>query len=439
MDEPSLYVVWDGSDGDRPFADDLASRLVQLIQQSMKRAKLTAQDTPKIENIAGFEKLPLPDKMEPLSVLVLVLPNRDFTAGERQRIEAFYAACGSDQVRLVPVSSEAARDKPKAPLDGIVSFPVHDDANKDAQVERLTRLLLNQLCLRVSSERRSVFISYRQNDGKFAARELEKRLVQRGYRVWRDDSPDRDDFPLIGPGTPAQESIRRAIVEQGFVLVIDSPDAPNSWWVEQEVSMGLANILPVLPVVIDDPSTGAPPKGNSRFPALEKQGRFVQCSHAVLTESTTASAIDEPFLERLEQQMSEYLLAHFRTSRRLVAQVKARLVNGFAFEWEGVVGKPLLYQTTISRESQATPHLHLRFLVQCAPYDRVFEETIQNLLQDLRDHGRHCQYGLVVHQATIYRPEKARLLSQCGGHIMVLEPDQLSLLPAVLKLEEIVA
>ncbi len=440
MDDLALYIVHDSNQHDKNFAAGLETQLRLSVQQVTAAAKLQPTDVPHVKRLESIASLPLPGEMEPLSVVALVLPGRAFDPAEKRRLEDFYLASGADSVRLIPVAPEPGRGAPPPPIDGIVSFPAHTEP-ANVWGERLARLLLNQLCLRVSGERREVFISYRRSDGLALARALEKQLRLRGYGVWRDDSPDRDDLPLIGPGTRAQDNIRRAIARKGFVLLVDTPDAPNSWWVDQEVSMGLSNILPVLPLVVVDPVTGAAPRPGGRFPSLERQGRQAT-ANALAPAALDAAKVDQVLtsavMDELEDEMSRYLLQHLRTSRRLVERARAAFEKRFSFSFAAVPEKPLLFRAEITREKLATPHLKLRFLIQCAPYERVFDETVQNLAFDLRQQLEPCQYGVLVHQATAaFRPEKARLLQPCGGNLMILEPDQVGLLTDIFRLEEV--
>ena len=166
------------------------------------------------------------------------------------------------------------RDRPPVPLQDIKSFPLHRDG-----IQKLATLLLNLVCLRLAGDNRKLFISYKLSDGTPWASGIADGLRQHGYTVWRDDDPDRDGLSMITPGTLAQQTIEDAIRQHGFVLVIDTMEAPLSAWVHVEIETAIRYMIPVMPVVIEDPIGGKNPKlqrvprlGGGRFESLRELG-----------------------------------------------------------------------------------------------------------------------------------------------------------------------
>lgn len=87
-------------------------------------------------------------------------------------------------------------------------------------------------------DRRRVFLSYRRQDGAAVAQALYDHFWQHGYHPFQDI---RD----IEPGAVVQERIVQQIADKDFVLLIDTPLARSSRWVEAELVEALARRIPV--------------------------------------------------------------------------------------------------------------------------------------------------------------------------------------------------
>lgn len=87
-------------------------------------------------------------------------------------------------------------------------------------------------------ERRKLFLSYRRQDGAAVAEVLYDHFWQHGYHPFQDI---RD----VEPGAVVQERIVQQIADKDFVLLIDTPLARTSRWVEAELVEALARRIPV--------------------------------------------------------------------------------------------------------------------------------------------------------------------------------------------------
>ncbi|HKJ39844.1 MAG TPA: TIR domain-containing protein [Anaerolineales bacterium] len=88
-----------------------------------------------------------------------------------------------------------------------------------------------------------IFISYAHKDGSELAELLHERLTDCGYDVWKDSHD-------LGVGTSFPSSISDAIKQcDDFILVL-SPEALRSTWVDDEKNMALVARRHLLPVVI---------------------------------------------------------------------------------------------------------------------------------------------------------------------------------------------
>lgn len=96
--------------------------------------------------------------------------------------------------------------------------------------------------------RRSVFISYASQDLR-TAQLFVTHLRGRGWQVILD-------LDILQPGEPWNQRIAESIANCSAVLVLMSPAAAGSQWVNQELVAAVNARRPVLPVVIDDYQIG---------------------------------------------------------------------------------------------------------------------------------------------------------------------------------------
>ncbi len=434
MSDLQLSIVHDPADA-RPATD-----LVNDLRAEIARRSIDPSDRPDISARPGLDQLPDLDKFGTLSLVLVVLPDpgrNGFSLEEKAALNAFRKKTYPDN-RLVPIAMAQPRDRPPSPLDDIKSFPLHGRGG----VQGLTTLLLNLLCLRLAGGKRKLFVSYRISDGTPWAQGIADGLRQRGYDVWRDDDPDRDNLPMITPGTPAQTTIRDAILGHGFVLVVDTMDAPLSAWVHTEIATAVEHLLPMLPVVIEGEAAPAdhrlvqvPPAGGGRFLPLRELGREERITVGERDNSpgNPAAVLDDPFFDRLERKMNDVFLGQLRSRRRLLHEVREKFQRR-GFQWLPLQEARLLYRASLSRDSDLTPGLELRFLVQCAPYDSVLDQTVANVCEHF--HGLDCphQYAALVHQAAVYPAQKRALLRGRGEHVMILHTDEIDDIPSIFKL-----
>lgn len=408
-----------------------ATRLRDELEAEIGRRNLDPSDQPTVTLQAGFDNLPDPATFGALSLLVVYLPDPDggFTVDEQINLTTFRKRAYPEN-RLVPVANAADRNRPSAPLEDLKSFPVHT-ANG---IEKLATLLLNLLCLRLSGDLRRVFISYKTSDGITWADATLKGLKDRGYEVWRDDAEDdRDGLTMLTPGAPAQKTIREAILRQGFVLLIDTMESPLSGWVNEEVSTAIKYMLPILPVVVDDPIAPSDrrlvqvPKLGGRFSSVKELGREVRVG---IPPPGQPQVLDTVFFDELERAMNETLLNHLRDRRRLIAEARESFQRR-GFDWKAVQENRLLYQVTLPKDSDVTPELRVVILVQCAPYGTVLADTVKVACDCFREQEIPHQYVILVHRAPLYPVDKRRLVCGNGNHLFVLHTDEIDHLQSV--------
>jgi hypothetical protein len=92
-----------------------------------------------------------------------------------------------------------------------------------------------------------VFISYRRSDGQALADQLFDELNRRNFEVFLDRF-------RIDPGVHVQDRIVEELAHKSMVVLVETKDLPQSFWVAEELSYALVNRLGVLAVNVD----GAP-------------------------------------------------------------------------------------------------------------------------------------------------------------------------------------
>lgn len=428
------------------IASDLADRLLKAMSKTLGNI-----DVPTVECRSGFDHLPTASELGPFSLVVVLLPppGQAFNTDEVAALQSFLDVYGASDVRLIPVALEQPRNVPPAPLGDLKSFALHDPTDTTL-IANLTTRLLNIMYLRVSSERRKIFLSYRFADGRELAPRMEKFLKHLGYEVWRDESTDRDLVTSIPPGSSAQEIIRSSILKHGFVLVLDTMQAPESTWVQEEINLAISYMLPMLPIVVLEQSgpphlDPAPRKLGGRFrPLAEAQHEVrlsvngppghdrLQVENAIDNDDWTNAALVAFGLE-LENKIRDRLLANLKARRELISETKERLAALNFKNWSELSAPHLLYAADRSLDDGNHPELKFRLLIQCAPYDSILDRTVDNLCQRFRESDRPYQYAILVHRTVAYVADKRRLLQNRGGHVLIIRPDQLTALPSLVK------
>ena len=99
-----------------------------------------------------------------------------------------------------------------------------------------------------------VFMSYSRSDHVVMERVL-RFLRKQGIKVWVDSE-------VLVPGTPTwRKGIEKAIIGSNAVIVLLSPGANNSIWVERELNFAETHEKRIFPLLIagDEKSSIAPP------------------------------------------------------------------------------------------------------------------------------------------------------------------------------------
>lgn len=124
--------------------------------------------------------------------------------------------------------------------------------------DRAVRALLRLLGL-IEQERR-LFLSYRRQETSELALQLRTRLSERGYDVFLD----RFSVP---PAADFQRRINIELSDKAFVLLLESPAAIGSLWVQHEVGFALSHSIALLALSLPDT------REENQFPEVDEAFR----------------------------------------------------------------------------------------------------------------------------------------------------------------------
>lgn len=154
-------------------------------------------------------------------------------------------------------SDPAIKKRLRKSLDsGQLVIPVVDDCSKFSSLipnealkfnafewtginpaQRLAHITLQQLG--IEERDRRIFISHRRNDGSAVAEQLFDELSHRGFE------PFVDRFN-IRQGEDVQKKITNVLDDCAFLLLLETPEASDSEWVQYEVYYALAHHMGIL-------------------------------------------------------------------------------------------------------------------------------------------------------------------------------------------------
>ncbi len=259
-------------------------------------------------------------------VLVVIYNTPELSPAERTYIEAFRDAHaltlpGSGQREpggfVVPVAADPAHPKPPIPISGLKAAAFHDEPETLGRISRAVGVFLG-LALRPANQR--IFVSYRSTDGGPIAREIHGRLEQEGFPAWLDEA--HENLPI---GTNVQARIHEHV---------DTPDAPESDWVAEEIERANAQLIPVVPVVIGT--------DRSRFIALRMLGREAP----VKPMGPDGQPVTEDEWNKVRSEIQQVLLEAYR--RRLLLRARAeRAFLDCGFGWSVLDDQLRMYRAEL--------------------------------------------------------------------------------------------
>jgi hypothetical protein len=248
--------------------------------------------------------------------LLLVLYNSEtLPAAAVQFIQGFRTAHKTGG-SVIPIGVNPQFRKPPDPL-GLIKAAQYDSTPEAmARIVESAGVFLG-LSLRPGSQK--IFVAYRASDGKSLAQSIYDRLKAAGVDAWLDEAGEN-----LQIGTDVQETIRKSLESAAMILLVDTPDAPDSPWVKIEVDLANSQLIPVLPAVAGG----------------ERVSRFIQLAGLrrwalVKQNGLDNSPLTDPEWDAVRAEIDQLLLSALR--RRLKILARARK----AFEDDGYIWQPI--------------------------------------------------------------------------------------------------
>jgi TIR domain len=316
---------------------------------------------------------------------------------------------------LLPVAIDPASKKPPEAAAGIKALQ-YDRAAKGSN-GRLVNRVGGMLGLRVQGRDKTIFISYRANDGEAIAKQLEAHLASLGHSPWRDEAKEIDGETKILSGSPVQEEIDKALSSANLVLLIDTPSASASPWIKHEVDTADAMLLPILPICFRDAGDA---KQGPRFRSLLALQRWVQFQRPAATDAPPLSTTQ---LDDIVIEAEKYMCEIFKRKCRVPFIVKKEFVSrGFA--WKVLDERLLMFESSKS----LTWRVRTRVLSHCSIFDTVYGPAMKRFGDFLKGATR-CNYSLFIYDGELLpRPQLQEIVESQDEPVIVLHHQELAAL-----------
>ncbi|WP_158000071.1 toll/interleukin-1 receptor domain-containing protein [Salinibacterium sp. PAMC 21357] len=155
--------------------------------------------------------------------------------------------------------------------------------------------------LGITERDRRIFISYRQTDAAGLADQLRKTLIDVGWDVFLD----RFSIP---PGVDFQQRLDRELAEKSFVLLLETPTAADSPWVEHEIAFAQQRRLGMMALTLPDTRPA------ELYPAIEPSSRY-QLDDTDVTGSAPEYVLASTSLERIVDEIEQRHAAAYSLRR----------------------------------------------------------------------------------------------------------------------------
>jgi hypothetical protein len=225
--------------------------------------------------------------------VAVVLSGGSVTAKDVAIAEAV-DACQRALVPVLPVCTQLRRYQEQVPPS---LWPVNGKAwSKGASPDALAALVLQLVGL--ADEDRRIFLSHRRFDGSVLAEQLRTALGDDRWDVFLD----RFSVP---PAVDFQKRLDRELADKAFVLLLETPQASGSDWVEHEVAFALRHRLGLLSLAFPETTRA------QLFPSVHDSWRQ-RLAPSDFVAGARAGALTQAALERV---LVDVELGHARATR----------------------------------------------------------------------------------------------------------------------------
>jgi hypothetical protein len=315
---------------------------------------------------------------------------------------------------LLPVAIDPASRRPPAAAAAIKALEYSLAA--EGPSGRLANRVGGMLGLRVQGRDSKIFISYRATDGTAIAKQLYNHLVTLGHSPFLDEAKELDGETKILPGSPVQWQIEEALGGANLLLLIDTPDAPDSPWIKHEVDTADSLLLPILPICFRN--AGDKLKG-PRFRSLLALQRWVALQNL---SPAAAPPLDEAQLDQIIKEAEEYLCEIFKRKCRVPFLVEKEFMS-HGFAWKILDERLLMFESSKGQGSR----LQLKVLTHCSVFDPIYTPAMKRFDQFLKATER-SNFSLFIYDGEELLPESQldEIVREQDGSVIVLHHQELA-------------
>lgn len=326
--------------------------------------------------------------------LLIVLYGADLFPETGNKFITDYLNKRGPAAQLLPVAIDHNHRKPPEVAQAIKALEFDESAR--GIDGRLIRRVGAMIGLRVQTRDNQIFISYRAVDGTKIAQQLEIRLKELGYCVWRDEAHEIDKETKILPGNEVQQEINVGLSGANLILFIDTPKAPESVWIKHEIDTANASLIPILPLCFRVESDS---KKGPRFRTLLDLQRWVEFR---FSGSVANPVLTEDDMNRAISEMETYLCEIFRRKCRVPFIVEKEFVSR-KFDWR-ILDKRLLMFESVKR---CSTRLVLSVLSHCSIFDQIHSPALKRFVDFLKADS-HRNYSLYVYDGELLTEPQLR-------------------------------
>lgn len=344
-------------------------------------------------------------------LLIVVYNKEDFPPSGNRFISQYIQSRGG-AAPLLPVAVDTTSPNPPEAAAAIKALP-YDAATPGRLVNRVGGML----GFRLQGRDSKIFISYRASDGSTAAKQLYDHLITLGHRPFLDEAKELDGETAILPGSAVQKQIDDALANANLVLLLDTPDAPDSLWIKHEVNTAAALLLPILPICLKDITD---PRQGPRFRSLLDLQRWISIQVPALG---TMSMLTPDQLDRIIDQAETYLCEIFRRKCRVPFLAEKEFVSkGFA--WTALDKRLLMFESS----RMLSMRIHTKVLSHCSLFDQIYTPAIKRFCQFLSATGR-ANYSLFIYDGELVPPPQLQdIVESQPEDVIILHHQELAAL-----------
>jgi len=349
-------------------------------------------------------------------LLIVLFDGTPFPTEGNAYINAFLNA-RDGQGLLLPVCVGMASCHIPEGAKAIKAFPF--DATSPSIIERLTQRVGAMLGQRVLHREAQVFISYRAIDGTALACQIEERLKELAYPVWRDEAKEIDGETKILPGTPVQKQIDDGLARAAIVLLLDTPQAPHSHWIKHEVDTANGLLVPILPVCFRSKTD---PKRGPRFRSLQDLQRWIEIDISALQPNHSLGDDD---LDRIIFAMEEYLCQLFQRKCRVPFLVEKEFASR-DYSWKILDQRLLMCESTKAHSLRTKT----KVLCHCSIFEQVHGPTMEMFGAFLKKTNRPNHALYIYDGELIPEPELQSIIESTSSEdgVVILHHQELAAL-----------